>query len=187
MTDTIEQKQADVFNALANSLDYASEQAVPELKKIVVTSGIGSTTDPDKIEIVQDRLAKICAQKPVPTKAKQSISSFNIRTGDVVGYKVTLRGERMRAFLNKLIHVVLPRTKDFRGLNPESVDEMGNITIGIDEHTAFPETSDEDLENVFGLGITVVTTAENQKEAYQYLDHLGLPFADEEAEEDSGQ
>jgi len=186
MTETIEQKQSNVFDALAGSFDYPSKQAVPELSKIVVTSGIGSTTDPDKIEIVQDRLANICAQKPVPTKSKRSISSFNIRAGDVVGYKVTLRGERMRAFLNKLIHVVLPRTKDFRGLDPESVDEMGNITIGVDEHTAFPETSDEDLENVFGLGITVVTTAENQKEAYQYLDHLGLPFADEGGEKSGG-
>jgi large subunit ribosomal protein L5 len=180
MTETIEQKQSNVYDALADSLDYSSQQAVPELQKVVVTSGIGSTTDAEKIKVVQDRLAQICAQKPVPTKAKESIAGFNTRAGDVIGYKVTLRGQQMQTFLNKLIHIVLPRTKDFRGIDPDSIDEMGNITIGIDEHTAFPETSDEDLDNVFGLGVTVVTTAESETEAYKYLDYLGVPFADKE-------
>jgi len=183
MTDTIEQKQSNAYDAPADVQGYTNKQAVPELQKVVVTSGIGSTTDAEKIQIVQDRLAQICAQKPVPTKAKESIAGFNARAGDVIGYKVTLRGQQMRAFLNKLIHIVLPRTKDFRGIDPESVDEMGNVTIGIDEHTAFPETSDEDLDNVFGLGVTIVTTAENETEAYEYLDHLGLPFADDGGEE----
>lgn len=182
MTETIEQKQANVLDELGDELDYDNQAAVPDVEKVVVTSGIGSTTDPEKIEIVEDRLAQICAQAPVPTKAKHSIAGFNTRSGDVIGYKVTLRGERMRAFLDKLIHVTLPRTKDFRGIDPTSIDEMGNLTIGIDEHTAFPETSDEELENVFGLGITIVTTADNQQEARPYLSYLGVPFADEESE-----
>lgn len=183
MTETISQKQNTAFETLADNFGYANELAVPEVEKVVVTSGIGSITDPEKVNIVEDRLAKICGQSPVPTKAKQSIASFNTRTGDVVGYKVTLRGERLEAFLNKLIHITLPRTKDFRGINPESIDEMGNLTIGIDEHTAFPETSDEELENVFGVGITIVTTAEDPDEAYHYLDYIGIPFVDEDESE----
>lgn len=180
---TIQEKQNTAFAELADEVGYDNKQAVPRLEKIVVTSGIGSVTDKDKVALVQDRLAKICGQQPVPTQAKQSIASFNTRTGDVIGYKVTLRGQRMRAFLNKLIHITLPRTKDFRGIDPESIDEMGNLSLGIDEHTAFPETSDEELENVFGLGITVVTTAEDEAEAAAYLRHLGMPFADEKEEE----
>lgn len=180
MADTIQTQQKQAFNELSDSFGYSNKEAVPRIEKVVVTSGIGSITDPDKIAIVEDRLALICGQQPVPTQATESIASFNVRAGDVVGYKVTLRGDRQEAFLNKLIHITLPRTKDFRGIDPESIDEMGNLTIGIEEHTAFPETSDEELDNVFGLSVTIVTTAEDQDEAYAYLDHLGVPFADEE-------
>lgn len=183
MTDTIQKQQNDAFSELADSFAYDNEQAVPEIEKVVVTSGIGSITNPDKIQIVEDRLAQICGQQPVPTQATESIASFNVRAGDVVGYKVTLRGDRQQAFLNKLIHITLPRTKDFRGIDPTSIDEMGNLTIGIEEHTAFPETSDEELDNVFGLSATIVTTAETRDEAHAYLDHLGIPFADEEEED----
>lgn len=179
MAETISEKQSNVFAELSDQFGYTNAAAAPQIEKVVVTSGIGSISDPDKITIVEDRLAQICGQQPVPTKAKQSIASFNTRTGDVVGYKVTLRGTKMQNFLDKLIHLTLPRTKDFRGIDPDSIDEMGNLTIGVDEHTAFPETSDEELENVFGLGITIVTTADNQAEAYAYLDHLGVPFADD--------
>jgi large subunit ribosomal protein L5 len=185
MTETIQKQKNKAYDELAESFDYTNEQAVPEIEKVVITSGIGSITDPDKIQIVQDRLAQICGQQPVPTQATESIASFNVRAGDVVGYKVTLRGNRQQAFLNKLIHITLPRTKDFRGIDPESIDEMGNLTIGIEEHTAFPETSDEELENVFGLSVTIVTTAETRDEAYAYLDHIGIPFADEDDEENA--
>lgn len=183
MTETIQKQQDTTLDSLGDEFDYGNEQAVPEIEKVVVTSGIGSITDPDKIQIVEDRLAKICGQQPVPTQAKESIASFNVRAGDVVGYKVTLRGKRQAAFLNKLIHITLPRTKDFRGIDPASIDEMGNLTIGIEEHTAFPETSDEELDNVFGLSVTIVTSAETPQEAYAYLDHLGVPFAEEEGED----
>lgn len=182
--ETLQEKQADVFSVLSDEFGYENPQAVPQIEKVVVTSGIGSINDPDKIDIVEDRLAKICGQAPVPTKAKQSIASFNTRAGDVVGYKVTLRGDQSVTFVDKLIHLVLPRTKDFRGIDPESIDELGNLTIGIDEHTAFPATSDEELENVFGLGVTIVTTAKDEAEARAYLEHLGIPFADEDDTED---
>jgi len=185
MTETIQQQQDKAFQELADSFAYTNEQAVPDIEKVVITSGIGSITDPDKINIVEDRLAQICGQQPVPTQATESIASFNVRAGDVVGYKVTLRGKRQQAFLNKLVHITLPRTKDFRGIDPESIDEMGNLTIGIEEHTAFPETSDEELENVFGLSVTIVTTAESREEAYAYLDHIGIPFADKDDENDT--
>lgn len=179
MVSTLKEKQADAFDALSDKFEYKNELEVPRLKKVVVTSGIGSVSNPDKVEIVYDRLGKITGQRPIPTRAKQSIASFSTRQGDVLGYKVTLRGKEMRDFLDKLIHLTLPRTKDFRGIDPDNIDEMGNITIGITEHTAFPETSDEELENVFGLGITVVTTTDNKEEAREYLSHLGIPFRKE--------
>lgn len=182
MVDKIQDKQKEIFSELAGEFDYDNPMEVPRLEKIVVTSGIGSVTDSDKIELIRDRLSKITGQKPVPTRAKQSISSFNTRQGDVLGYKVVLRGQYMRAFLDKLIHLTLPRTKDFRGVDRDSVDEMGNLTIGIAEHTAFPETSDEELENVFGLGVTLVSSADNPEEARAYFTHLGIPFSEPKEE-----
>ena len=181
---TIQEKQANIFKELSDEFGYTNEMEVPRIEKLVISSGIGSITDPDKVSIVEDRLARITGQKPVPTRAKQSIASFNVRAGDVTGYKVTLRGKRARSFVDKLIHVALPRTKDFRGLDPESVDEMGNLSIGISEHTIFPATSDEEIKDVFGLGVTVVTSAENAEEAQTYLAELGLPFKDEEDSEE---
>jgi len=179
---TLEEKKNQAFTNLKDDRGYDNPNEVPQVDKVVVTSGIGSVADRDKIELIEDRLAKITGQKPVATKAKHSIASFNIRAGDVVGYKVTLRGKPMRNFLDKLIHLTLPRTKDFRGLSPNTIDEMGNISIGIEEHTAFPETSDEDLEDVFGLGITIVTTADNRPEAEAYLRYIGLPLIEDEPE-----
>lgn len=176
MATTLKEKQQNAFDKLADAQGYDNPMEVPRIEKVVVTSGIGSVSDPDKIDLIRDRLAKITGQKPSATRAKQSIASFNTRAGDVIGYKVTLRGEHMRSFVDKLIHLTLPRTKDFRGIPEDSIDEMGNISIGISEHTAFPETSDEELENVFGLGITVVTSADTRAEARKYLEHLGLPF-----------
>jgi len=186
MAMTLQEKQNTAFEALTKEHDYDNAMEVPRLKKVVVTSGIGSVSNPDKVELIRDRLGQITGQKPTATRAKQSIASFNTRTGDVMGYKTTLRGEQMRSFLDKLIHLTLPRTKDFRGISPDTIDEMGNITIGISEHTAFPETSDEELENVFGVGITIVTSADNEAEAKAYLSHLGIPFkAEEEAEDEA--
>jgi large subunit ribosomal protein L5 len=121
-------------------------------------------------------VARITGQKSSPRSAKISIASFKVREGDTVGLQVTLRGPRMYDFLDKLIHIALPRTRDFRGIPVTAIDDMGNITIGIREHTIFPETSDEDLKDVFGMAITIVTTAKNKKESEAFLRHLGLPL-----------
>ena len=115
-------------------------------------------------------------QKVATKGAKQSIASFKVREGDTVGMQVTLRGARMFDFIDKLIHIALPRTRDFRGLSVTSIDDMGNLTIGLKEHTIFPETSDEDLKDVFGLAVTVVTTATSKTEAEAFFRHLGVPL-----------
>lgn len=176
MVETLQQKQKTAFDSLSDDFGYENQMEVPRLEKVVVTSGIGSISDPDKVELIRDRLGQITGQKPVATKAKHSVAAFSTREGDVIGYKITLRGEQMRNFIDKLIHLTLPRTKDFRGISRDTIDEMGNITIGVSEHTAFPETSDEELKNVFGLGITIVTTADNKAAAEGYLEHIGIPF-----------
>ncbi len=132
--------------------------------------------DREKNNLVADRLAKITGQKPALRAAKKSVAGFKTREGDPVGLMVTLRGARMYHFIDKLINIALPRTKDFRGIDPKSVDAIGNMTIGIKEHTIFPECSDEDLRDVFGLAITLGTTAKNKAEALAYFNHIGIPF-----------
>ncbi|HEY4528422.1 MAG TPA: 50S ribosomal protein L5 [Candidatus Paceibacterota bacterium] len=155
---------------------YKNPMERPRLLKVVVSTGVGSFKDKNKLKIVEDRLARITGQKALTRGAKISIASFKSREGDTVGYQVTLRGERMHDFLEKLIHISLPRTKDFRGISPTSADEMGNFTLGIKEHTIFPETADEELKDVFGLAITIVTTAKSKEEVVKLLTHLGFPF-----------
>jgi len=132
--------------------------------------------DKQKIALVGDRLGKITGQKAVHRGAKKSIATYKTRIGDHIGYQVTLRGKRAEDFLNRLIHVALPRTKDFKGVSTSGIDEMGNYTLGIKEHSVFPETADEELKDVFGMALTIVTTATSKKEAHGYLSHLGLPF-----------
>ena len=148
----------------------------PRILKVILSTGIGSTKDKNKIKLIADRLGKITGQKPAVRQAKKSIAAFKLREGDVVGYQVTLRGKRMDTFLDKLIHVALPRTRDFRGINRSVVDEMGNATIGIKEHTIFPETGDEEIKDVFGLSVTIVTTSSNKAETLAFMEHLGFPL-----------
>ena len=155
---------------------YKNPMQAPRILKVVVSSGTGSFKDKNKFKIVEDRLARITGQKAAPRGAKVSIANFKSREGDVVGYQVTLRGKRMYDFLEKLIHISLPRTKDFRGIPTTAADEMGNYTLGIKEHNIFPETSDEELKDVFGLAITIVTTAKSKEEVIKLLTHLGFPF-----------
>lgn len=155
---------------------YKNPMQRPRILKVVVSTGVGSFKDKAKFKVVEDRLARITGQKAAPRGAKVSIASFKSREGDVVGYQVTLRGQRMHDFLERLIHIALPRTKDFRGISPNAADEMGNYTLGIKEHTIFPETSDEDLKDVFGFAVTIVTTAKSKEEAIKLLTHLGFPF-----------
>jgi large subunit ribosomal protein L5 len=128
------------------------------------------------IETAENTLTRIAGQKPVTTKARKSISGFKIREGNVVGMKVTLRGQRMWDFLEKLIKVSLPRVRDFRGLSPKGFDGRGNYSLGLKEHTAFPEISSDEIELIHGLQVTVATTAENDDVAKALLTHLGLPL-----------
>ncbi len=169
-----------MFDVLKEKFGYKNVMQTPKLQKIVVSAKVGSMKDKNKIAVVIDRLAQITGQKAKSNVAKKSIATFKLREGTIIGYSVTLRGKRMTDFLDKLIHVALPRTRDFRGLNVTAIDEMGNYTIGIKEHTIFPETSDEELKDVFGLGVTLVTTAKTKEETEQFLRELGLPLKKEE-------
>lgn len=170
------QKQQTSFDALSGEFGYKNVMAAPRITKIVVSSGVGKARNKERNKIVEDRLARITGQKPSARAARQSIASFKLREGEIVGYQVTLRGARMFDFLDKLIHIALPRTRDFRGLSAGAIDEMGNLTIGIKENTIFPETADEDLKDVFGIAITIVTTAKSKSEAEAFFRHIGIPF-----------
>jgi large subunit ribosomal protein L5 len=170
------QKQQSAYLALAETFGYTSPMQSPRISKVIVSSGVGKKRDKKQLEVVEDRLAKITGQKASPRPARISIASFKVREGDTVGYQVTLRGARMYDFLDKLIHIALPRTRDFRGLSANAIDEMGNMTLGIKEHTIFPETSDEDLKDVFGFAITIVTSAKSKAEAEAFFRHIGMPL-----------
>lgn len=156
--------------------EYKNTMKTPKLEKVVVSIGTGSLKDKKKIAVIEDRLMKITGQKPAPRGAKVSIANFKLREGDVVGYQVTLRGKRMVDFLERLFSIALPRSKDFKGLSVDSIDEMGNFTIGIKEHTIFPESADEDIKDIFGLAITIVTSARNKEEAKDFLEYIGTPL-----------
>src|SRR3989344_2919320 len=173
------QKQQTAFDALSGAFGYRSPMAAPRVVKVVVSAGVSAAKDKNRGEVVSDRLAKITGQKPSSRPARISIASFKTRVGDIVGYQVTLRGARMFDFLDKLIHIALPRTRDFRGITLSAIDEMGNLTIGIREHTIFQETLDEDLKDVFGFAVTIVTTAKSKKEAEAFFRHLGFPLRTE--------
>jgi large subunit ribosomal protein L5 len=173
----IKEQQQTTFENLKGSHGWNNVMQTPKIEKVVISVGVGKMAkEKGKFELVQNRLAKITGQKPVTRGAKKAIATFKTRIGDTVGYQVTLRGKRAEDFLNRLVHVALPRTKDFRGLSDSGIDEMGNFTIGIKENTVFPETSEEELKDVFGIGVTIVTTAKDKKTAKAYFTHLGFPF-----------
>lgn len=171
------QNEKTAFKALKEKFGYTNAMEVPRVVKVVVSAGTGSAKDKkQRNEVVAGRLAKITGQKPSLRSAKKSIATFKLREGDPVGYMVTLRGARMYAFLDKLFNIAVPRMRDFRGFNKTGIDAVGNLTLGLKEHTIFPETADEDLRDVFGLAITIVTTAKKKDEAVAFLEHLGVPF-----------
>jgi large subunit ribosomal protein L5 len=173
---TTKEKQEKAFDNLKELMGYTNAMQAPKFTKVVINVGIGSLKDKKKIDVIVDRLTKISGQKPALRGSKKSIAAFKVRQGDPVGLTVTLRGARMFAFLDKINFVAFPRTKDFRGLSKKGIDEMGNYSIGIKENTIFPETADEDLKDVFGMSITVGTTASNKKEAEAFLTYIGFPF-----------
>jgi large subunit ribosomal protein L5 len=166
----------ETFKVLKEELGLSNVMQTPRVEKVVVSVGTGKVQDKQRLALIQDRLARITGQKASPRPAKKSIASFKLREGDIIGYQVTLRGARMRDFLNKLIHLALPQTRDFRGIKASAIDEMGNITIGIKESTIFPETADEDIKDVFGFAITIVTSARTKKDVAALLRHIGFPL-----------
>ena len=167
----------EVVSSLKEKYNYKSIMEVPKLEKIVINMGVGdATTNSKLLEAAVSDLQKITGAKPVVTKAKKSIAGFKIREGQAIGCKVTLRGERMYEFLDKLISIGLPRVRDFRGLSSKSFDGRGNYTIGIKEQLIFPEINFDEVEKVRGMDIVIVTTAKNNEEAFELLKELGVPF-----------
>jgi large subunit ribosomal protein L5 len=153
---------------------------VPRVMKVVVNVGIGKfTKDKNQVDEIKDSLRLITGQAPLLTKAKQSISGFKVRQGMEVGVKITLRGARMWDFIEKLVNAAIPRIKDFRGLNAKNVDDKGNLNIGLREHMIFPEIIPEQVKNIFGLQITIVTTAKNKEQGLKFFKAMGFPIKNE--------
>jgi large subunit ribosomal protein L5 len=174
--ETVQTRLKQAYTSLKDTFGYKNPHQAPTVEKVVISVGTGRVDDKAKIALIQNRLAMITGQKASPRPAKQSIASFKLREGEIIGYQVTLRGKRMQHFLDKLIHIALPQTRDFRGLKTSSIDEMGNYTLGIRENTIFPETADEELKDVFGMSITIVTTAKTKTESEALLRHIGFPL-----------
>jgi len=174
----VQERINKAFDEMKGEFHYKNKLQAPRLTKITISIATGRAVKQDKKknEFIIGRLTKIAGQKGTERQAKQAIASFKTRIGDKIGVAVTLRGPRMYGFLEKLLDVSIPRTKDFRGLKKTSVDEMGNLTFGIKEHTIFPEIHDEELKDVFGMAITLTTTAKNKKEATKFFEIIGIPF-----------
>lgn len=147
-----------------------------KIVKVVVATGIGSIKDEPRKESIKKSLILITGQQPKVNQAKKSIASFKSQKGAVIGYSVTLRGQRMYNFLEKLVNVAIPRVRDFRGLNLNLIDQVGNMTIGFKEHIVFPEAAGEDVRSAFGLGVTIVTKAKTKEKASELLKSIGFPF-----------
>ena len=173
-----EQYQKTIVPELMKTLGRKNRMAVPRLRFVSVNVGmtVAHLKDPKFAETVEATLQRITGQKPVKLLAKKSIASFKIRQGMAIGQKVTLRGARMWHFLEKLVHVTLPRVRDFRGLNPKSVDKQGNLSLGFKEYIAFPEIRSDEVERLHGLQVTVASTAKTKEEGMALFKALGFPF-----------
>ena len=168
----------DIVPILKEKFQYKSVMQVPKLKKITINKGIGkATADKKLIDAGIEELTKITGQRAVPTRAKKSISNFKLREGMPIGVKVTLRGERMYEFLDRLLTVALPRVRDFRGLSNKGFDGRGNYTLGIKEQIIFLEISLENISRISGMNISIVTSALTDEESYELLKAFGMPFA----------
>jgi large subunit ribosomal protein L5 len=176
-TPLIEQYKEEVVPTLMKEFEYQSVMQVPRITKVVVNVGLGEALDNAKaIEFAVNDVTAITGQKPVLTKAKNSIASFKLREGRVIGLKVTLRGDRMWAFLTRLIHIALPRTRDFQGISPDSFDGRGNYTLGLREQLIFPEIDYDRIDKIRGMEVSIVTTAQQDEEGRRLLSMLGMPF-----------
>jgi len=169
--------KAEIVPALMKEFGYASIMQTPKLDKIVINVGVGDATSNSKLlEDAVNDLQTITGQRPVVTKAKKSIATFKLREGQAIGCKVTLRGQRMYEFLDKLVTISLPRVRDFRGVSKNAFDGRGNYTLGIKEQLIFPEINFDKVTKVRGMDVVIVTTANTDKEAYSLLEKLGMPF-----------
>ncbi len=177
MTRLKQQYITKIVPQMKKELGYKNDLAVPKLEKVTLNVGIPSAKRDEKyLDLVEKTLTRISGQKPVFIKARQAISAFKIRKGNLVGAKVTLRGDRMYDFIDKLINITLPRVRDFRGIKPTAVDKQGNLNIGFKEHTAFAEIDPSEVEMTHGLEVAITTTAKNRKEGYELFKLLGIPF-----------
>ena len=162
---------------LKKELNVKNPMALPRVEKVVINIGLSRALKDEKfLEIVMRDLALITGQKPKNTLAKRSIANFKTREGMIIGAMVTLRGARMYDFINRLVNVALPRTHDFRGIDPRSLDKKGNLTIGVKEHIVFPEISGEEVRNIFGFEITITVKAKNKEEALALYKAIGFPM-----------
>lgn len=169
--------QTVVTPEMIKARGYTNSMQVPRMKKIVVNMGFDSEMDRDTMKAIVEDLGRITGQRPKTNKSRKSISNFKLREGMVVGAKVTLRGERMFEFMERLVTAAMPRVRDFRGVSPRSFDGRGSYTLGLAEHTIFPEINPDHVKKVHGMDITFVTNAKTDEEARDLLQRLGLPFA----------
>ncbi len=172
-----ERYQKEIAPALMESLGFENIMQVPRIKKVIVNIGVGEALDnPKALDAAVADLTAITGQKPIVTKARKSIANFKLREGRAIGAKVTLRGERMWDFLDRLMNIVLPRVRDFRGVSAESFDGRGNYTLGLREQIIFPEIEYDKVDKIRGMEITIVTSAVNDEQATAMLAMLGMPF-----------
>jgi len=167
----------EILPKLKEKFGYRNDLAAPRIIRVVVNVGFGRYfKEKDYIENVKKGLAAITGQKPILTKAKKSISSFKVRQGNIIGAKVSIGGDRMYDFIDKLVRITFPRVRDFRGINEKSVDNSGNLTVGFREHLSFPEIKSDEVDNVFGLEICISTSAKTREEGLELFKLLGFPF-----------
>ncbi len=177
MARLLEKYRKEVIPAMQKEFGIKNVMAVPRVDKIVINTGIGRVLKDGKaIEKIEKDLATLSGQKAVPRKAKKSIAGFKIREGMVIGYSITLRGKRMYDFMDRLISIALPRSRDFRGIDSRNFDANGNLNFGVKEHSIFPEIQYENLKDIFGLQVTVTTTAKEREEGIKLLKLIGFPI-----------
>jgi large subunit ribosomal protein L5 len=180
MARLMERYQQEIAPGLAKRLGRENRLSLPRLEKIVINMGVGKALqDKNRLQQSAEQLAQITGQKPLITRAKESISSFRLREGNEIGCKVTLRGQRMYEFLDRLISMALPRIRDFRGINPKSFDGHGNYSLGLAEQLVFPEIDPDKVTFTQGMDITFVTTTDSDDEARELLRSFGMPFREE--------
>lgn len=177
MARLFEQYKQEITPKLMEKFAYKNVMQVPKVDKVIINIGVGEAIqNPKALDGAVSDLMIITGQKPVITKAKKSIAGFKLREGMPIGCKVTLRGERMYDFLNRLVNIVLPRVRDFRGVSPQAFDGRGNYSLGIKEQTIFPEIEYDKIDKIRGLEVVIVTTAKTDEEARELLKSMGMPF-----------